>query len=293
MPRDSYYLYFVCLTTLLSFYLNSVVKCSMRSPDFYEFSTSETGSIYVGSNGLEDMSGGGGLINESEVASSEGGDSLESNTDSIFYTNSPVPSGLLKRKRKLSNVEEFTEAVAEFIPVSVTASVKRKCAERDVGTVGTLLPEAVNVQVAVEVSVNNFEKDVEPPTATLTSPAYGFHSYYHTHPANNLLTIDNNRIVSPFPMRTGFLSPVMKREMPHNNLAALSPESVIFSPILHTHEDYDEDEDREAALKRLDDLANDADGEDGTESELNDLNFDGFGFYDIDEEGRINGLHRI
>lgn len=106
-------------------------------------------------------------------------------------------------------------------------------------------------------------------------------------PTFALMRVDQT---SPGSDHSDMISPSIWRRSIHTNLATLSPEAVTFIPIPHTQTPHNSLASGASLINQVDE---DSTESVDTESDLEELIFDGFGFYDIDEDDRINGGHPI
>ena len=298
MPHDSYYHYFIFLTAFLSSYL-PVLECSMWSPGFEDYSQSEAGSNFEGSFDSEEKSEATRL--------NTGYNYMGSKTDNLFLFNNDFPNSkaLIKRKRKYSRMEE------SFIVDSNKDNKMDNGGFSPVDVAKTIEPENFEITRVTGkdddkiVMLSNFDGDFKfdymagfqsspshslkrslPPSQSF--PPKGFTSRLEPietkfSPPQSIksspltLTSSSAGLISPIPMKKGISSLWRRNNLKHTNLVELSPDSVTFNPITNINNSsilYDEIKDQDGK-NDYEDL----------DCELAGY-FEGFGFYEIDDDGR-------
>lgn len=278
MPRASHYHYFILLTVFYSSYL-SLLECSMRrSSGFGDYSTSEIGSLDSEERFEDTM--------VAKLARFESNDHLSNEAELLIYSSSPSSKPLVKRKRKPSNMEE--SFVSENSPLSELVEIenyKRKCVskeETDIPSLSifdisqTMRPASKNVLPASKVSsFKGFSTScLEPIEAKFSTQSSS--SSFSSLNLNS--STGGSNIISPTPLKNGFLSLPRRNDQKHTNLVGLSPESVTFSPIPNF-----------SATKIIREVDEDVDNENSVlDDELANI-FESFALIDIDDEGCIKG----
>ena len=289
MPHD-YYHYFIFLTAFFSSYLR-VLECSMWSPGFGDYSPSETGSNFDGSFDSEEKSEATRL--------NTGYNYMGSKTDNLFLFNNDFPNSkaLIKRKRKYSRMEESFIVdskkddgmdMGDFSPVDVAETIEpekfkiTRVTGKDDDKIVMLskLDDMIGFQSS---SSHSLKRSLTP---SQSFPQKGFTSFLEPietkfSPPQSInsspLTSSSAGLISPIPIKNGISSLLRRIDLKHTNLVELSPDSVIFSPITNLN----------GSSILDDDEKKDQDGKNENEDLDYELAgyFEGFGFYDIDDDG--------
>lgn len=275
-----HYHYFILLTVFVSSYLK-VLEGSMNVIGFRDYSQSETGS---NSGGSFDIDGEYGNLLVPEMTRFRSSDSMRTNGDLFCLDDSPSPNLLFKRKRKSSGTEE--SLIVDTCEMSDSSSPLPGMIE-----IEKLKKKRITTRYE---EINKFGEiaGLQSSSVTLKKFTFSFKDYpsWRLEPietdfssqrifSSSFSSVDAE-LISPTPLKNGFLCPSRQK---HYSLAALSPESVAFSPIISSSANIG--------------IGNEfkADGGDENENlvfddELTSI-FEGFGLIEIDNDGWVPHLN--